>query len=49
MSRQPDAKDEYIRKLRLEEAMRLLQAASSILDQLGVRHEIKIDKKALKG
>lgn len=49
MATQPDAKDEYIRQLRLQEAMRLIEAASRILDELGVKHEFKIDRMALKG
>jgi hypothetical protein len=48
MATQPDAKDEYIRQLRFEEAMRLLEAASKILDELGVKHQFQIDTKALK-
>lgn len=49
MCPQPDATNDYIRQLRAEEAMRMLEAANEIFDDLGIFHEFYIDTQAIFG
>jgi hypothetical protein len=49
MAPTPDATDQYIRQLRAEEAMRLLETSNKIFDDLGIWHEFRIDMAAIYG